>query len=199
MTATLGHSEPATTIANDRAAELPPTPLFGGLSQEDWPELLKNAVRIELDLGGIVFLQGEESDAFYVVVAGSVEVREKEEGRDQQILAHLGAGAVLGESSLFLGGLHSASVYASEPTTLLRFPREAFTNLLWQREPGAIRVAYNMGFALAVRLRAADAQIADLSRGRAQTGAGQILGVDHHGKVGFVPEGARPFAAPTHN
>lgn len=164
--------------------ELPPTPLFGGLNQEDWPELLKTAVRLELNEGDRVFLQGEEADAFYVVLAGSVEVRVSEEGKGQQVLAHLGTGAVIGESSLFLGGQHSASVYASEPATLLCFPKEGFMNLLGQRVPGAVRVVYNMGHALAVRLRAADSQIAALSKG--QRGSAHILGADRHGKIPFA-------------
>ena len=178
-------------MAIDTATELPATPLFGGLRQEDWPELLKNAVRLELNEGDQVFLQGEEADAFYVVVAGSVEIRVSEEGRGHQILANLGAGAVIGESSLFLGGQHSASVYASEPATLLSFPREGFMDLVWRQAPGAVRVLYNMGHALAARLRAADAEIGQLSKGNREPGAGQVLGADHHGKIPFPSAGER--------
>lgn len=160
------------------ANDLPPTPLFAGLEQDDWPGLLKNTTRIDLQTRDPVYKQGETADAFFVVLNGTVEVRARTASGPERPLAQLAPGAVLGETSLLLGGGHSASVYAAEPTTVLKFPKDAFLEMITERQSGAIRVLYNMAHALSVRLRAADAHIAELSS--TQTvhvgDSGQIVG-----------------------
>jgi CRP/FNR family transcriptional regulator len=150
-------------MTSTQPIELPPTPLFAGLEQDDWPDLLKFASRIELGPMEVVFHEGEDADAFFVVLAGTVEVRARMAGGPERPLAHLAPGAVIGETSLLLGAPHSASIYATEPCTLLKFPKDAFLELVKERQSGAVRVLYNIAHALAVRLRAADAHIAELS------------------------------------
>jgi CRP-like cAMP-binding protein len=160
--------------------EMPATPLFAGLEQDDWPELLKHSTRMELLTTEPVFKQGGPADAFFVVLQGTVEVRAKTAAGPERPLAHLGQGAVIGETSLLLGGQHSASVYAAEPSTILMFPKEAFLQMIQERQSGAVRVLYNIAHTLSVRLRAADAHIAELSMSQTvQTGAnGTIIGRD---------------------
>lgn len=156
-----------------QAAELPATPLFGGLGPEELPELLTHATRIELGQGKPIFLKGEEADAFFVIVSGSAQVRANG-GNENRVLAHVGAGAVLGETSLLLGGQHSASVYTAEPTILLRFANQAFMAVLEQSHHGAMRVLYNIARTLAVRLRAADDHIDEVVK--AAAGAAVVKG-----------------------
>lgn len=141
--------------------ELPATPLFAGVENEDWPELLGRSVRVDALPGDAIFREGNEADAFFVVLTGQVEVRAaNKSGPGEKALARLGAGSVLGETSLFLGGEHSASVYAMEHSTLLQFSHEGFREMVRSGHRGAIQVLYNIGNTLAVRLRAADTQIA---------------------------------------
>ena len=147
-------------LQSQEVRELPSTPLFAGVEKEDWPELLGRSVRLDLKVGDSVFRQGEEADAFFVVIAGSVEVRTKMKVTNtEKSLAHLGAGAVLGETSLFVRGPHSASVRAAEPSTLLSFQTESFMDMIRTGHRGAIQVLYNIGNTLAVRLRSADEQL----------------------------------------
>lgn len=144
-----------------QSSELQPTPIFAGVEEEDWPDLLAKAVRLEVAPGEAVFHEGEEADSIYVVLAGTVEVRAKaQKGAAETVLAQLGAGAVLGETSLFLEGIHSASIYAAEPSTVLRFHKEPFVEMVLQRHRGAVQVLYNIAHTLSVRLRAADEHIA---------------------------------------
>lgn len=157
-----------------QAPELAATPLFGGVEDADWPEMLSNATRLELPANEPVFLQGEDADAFFVVLSGAVEVRVKT-GEEERTLARLEQGAVLGETSLILGGNHSASVYTAEPAVLLRFPEQSFVRMINDGQHGAVRVLYNIAQALALRLRAADAHIAELSQA---TGQGTVVGHD---------------------
>lgn len=172
---------------NRGSTDLPATPLFGGVNQDDWPELLKHAGRIELNAGQLVYSQGDQADAFFAILAGSVEVRSRNAAGQEQILAHLAEGSVLAETSLLLGGTHSASVYASEPCALLKFPHAAFKELLEQRHHGAIRVLYNIAHSLAVRLRAAGDHVAELARGadlpKGPTTAGIVRGNADHFRI----------------
>ena len=150
-------------MAQTNAAELPATPLFGGVQDADWPALLGTATRVEMGANQPIFLQGEPADAFFVVLSGSAEVRSRV-GDSQQVLATLGSGAVLGETSLLLGGAHSASLYTAEASILLRFPKAAFMAAIDDGQHGAVRVLYNIAQALAIRLRAADAHISELAQ-----------------------------------
>lgn len=158
-------------MAQTHVAELETTPLFGGVQAADWPALLGTAQEVELGANEAIFLQGEPADAFFVVLSGSVEVRGTA-GDKEQVLATLGRGAVLGETSLLLGGAHSASLYTAEPSTLLRFPKEAFLAAVNDGQKGCVRVLYNIAHTLAVRLRAADAHISELSQA---TGRGAVV------------------------
>ena len=155
--------------------ELPPTPLFAGLEQDDWPELLKHSTRLELGAMEPVFKQGETADAFFVLLNGTVEVRARSATGIERPLAHLAPGAVLGETSLLLGGEHSASAYAAEPSTLLMFSKDDFLEMIKQRQSGAVCVLFNIAHTLSVRLRAADSHIAELSSQQTMQ-AGGIVG-----------------------
>ena len=158
-------------MAQANVAELATTPLFGGVQAADWPALLGTAQQVQLGAHEPIFLQGEQADAFFVVLSGSVGVRVKN-GSQEQTLATLGQGAVLGETSLLLGGTHSASLYTAEPSTVLRFPKEAFLAAVNDGQKGCVRVLYNIAHTLAVRLRAADAHISELSQA---TGQGTVV------------------------
>ncbi|MSQ23875.1 MAG: cyclic nucleotide-binding domain-containing protein [Chloroflexi bacterium] len=144
--------------------ELPASPLFGGVNQADWAVLLASAGRLDLAAGEPVFIQGGPADSFYAVLAGTVEVRMSSPYAKERVLAHLGVGTVLGETSLFLGGQHTVSIYTTEPCTLMRFPTGAFMDLIEQKQTGAIRVLYNMGHALALRLRTSNEQLGETAR-----------------------------------
>jgi CRP-like cAMP-binding protein len=69
---------------------------------------------------------------------------------------------VVGEISLFIGGDGPAFVRAAEPSTLLRFPYAGFRQLMDGDCLPAFRVLYNLAQLLARRLRAADAQLAEM-------------------------------------
>lgn len=141
--------------------EFPATPLFAGVEDDDWPDLLGSSTRRDFVAGESVFREGEDADSFFVVLAGLVEVRTRPKaGAAEQPIAHLGPGAVLGETSLFVGGQHSASIFAKEPSTLLQFRNQGFRDMIQSRHRGAIQVLFNIGNTLAVRLRSADAPLA---------------------------------------
>src|SRR5437667_6921139 len=143
--------------------DIPATPLFAGLTEADWTEILPAATRLELAADEPVFLQGAPSTDLFVVVSGTVHVSVATPSGELAI-AELGAGAVLGELSLLLGGAHSASVRTTAPTTLLRFSNDKFNSWLESASPAACRVLRNLANTLAARLLSADAHLIDLAK-----------------------------------
>jgi CRP-like cAMP-binding protein len=170
--------------------QLQSVPIFAGLSEDELNELLVFVDRVELTPEKRLFSQGEEADAFFVVLAGGLDVSVRgAEGHEQRV-AHLGPGAVLGEISLLIGGQRTASADATEPTVLLRFPDRRFRNLLDAGSLAAYKVVCNLARVLATRLRAADIQLADLcSQGTTTVVAEDDL--DRLRKIFFVDWGSR--------
>ena len=99
----------------------------------------------------VLFELGDEGDAFYVIVSGSVIISRKETK-----LATLGPREGFGEMAILDGEPRSASATAAEDTTLLSLDREAFDRVI-ERNPVVARGVYRV---LTERLRNTLAQVA---------------------------------------
>jgi CRP/FNR family cyclic AMP-dependent transcriptional regulator len=152
-------------MAEMLADQVASSPIFDGLADEDRKELVDAATRVEIPAGEAVFLQGEANDAFLVVVAGSIEVSVRGTGGQRRALGTLGSGAVVGETSMLVGGTHSATAYAVDRCVVLRFGAERFQAMLRSGSLPAYRVVLNLARVLATRLRLAQARLAEMSEG----------------------------------
>ena len=104
-----------------------------------------------LAAGQVLFRQGEPAPAAYLVVTGRVRILlTGPEGVDRP-LAEVGAGELIGEAALLEEARRAATVVASRETTLARFPRQRFEELV-ARQPGALLPVARM---LVARSRAA--------------------------------------------
>jgi hypothetical protein len=99
----------------------------------------------------VIFEQGDEGDAFYVVVHGSVII-----SRGATKLATLGPREAFGEMAILDKELRSASATAAEDTTLLSLDRDSFDRVI-EQNPVAARGVYRV---LTERLRNTLAQLA---------------------------------------
>lgn len=106
---------------------------------------------VHLDADEILFNQGDEGDAFYMVVQGTVRIV-----RGSHELALLGPREGFGEMAILDQETRSASAVAAEPTTLLRINRDAFDQLV-EQNPSVARGIYRV---LTQRLRTTLAQVA---------------------------------------
>jgi NADH dehydrogenase len=75
--------------------------------------------------GQEVYRQGDQADAFYVIVRGAVEVVRDEDGRET-VVARLTEGDSFGEVGLLQQRRRSATVRALEPTDLIALGRADF-------------------------------------------------------------------------
>lgn len=134
-------------------------PLFAGLSREQYEALARIGIRRTFRKGERIFSEGDEGTGFYMVMTGRVKIfKVSAEGKEQTL--HLfGPGKSFGEVSVFTGRGYPADAVASLQTTLLFFPRIAFSALI-QKDP---TLALNMLAELSMRLRHFAGLIEDLS------------------------------------
>lgn len=103
--------------------------LFGLLDEPGRERLLQGATRAAVAAGEVICREGEQGDAFYVVLAGRVRVSADDFGTDKEI-AQLGPGAFFGEMAVVAHQPRSATVSALEPCDLLGFGRAAVEAVL---------------------------------------------------------------------
>jgi len=106
---------------------------------------------VDVDAGEVIFEQGDEGDAFYVVVSGSVRI-----SRGQTELATLGPREGFGEMAILDRDTRSATATAKEATTMLKLDRDSFDRVV-EQNPVVARGIYRV---LTERLRNTLAQIA---------------------------------------
>jgi ferredoxin-NADP reductase len=90
--------------------------------------LLAHAAEVSLAPGEVLFGEGDEADALYVLLEGSVQVLAAGSNGRALILAWLEAGRAFGEQAALhaAGGRRLATVRGVEPALLLRLDRAAF-------------------------------------------------------------------------
>jgi predicted acylesterase/phospholipase RssA/CRP-like cAMP-binding protein len=103
-----------------------------------------SATHLELGRGDALIKQGDESDAVYLLVSGSLEVARALEGTKAVIAIVDEPGSIVGEMVSMGGGRRTASVTAIEPSELIEVDVSDFERLLEERKDLAdllVRVA----------------------------------------------------------
>jgi NTE family protein len=124
--------------------------------------LLAEANWFGLPGGMLLKRDGENDQALFIVVTGSLGVFIEDEKGGRRFVAHVPAGETVGEMSLISGDPHSAQIVALRDTELLRIGRKAF-NLLIARHP---RVMLNLMRILVRRLQETTRRPADSANAR---------------------------------
>jgi len=96
----------------------------------------KNIQWIELPAGQTLITQGEPGNSAYFSVSGRLRVYVTDENGKQRMVRELGRGEVIGEMSLYTGGLRSATVVAIRNTVLAKLDKANFEALI-SRSPQA--------------------------------------------------------------
>lgn len=107
------------------AAALRDLALFERCAPGDLDALAGAGRLLHLRAGWTIMAADTPADSAYVIVEGSTCVR-----RGHQVLAHLGPGAVIGESALIEGRLRTATVSADTDVTMLRIGYDELRPLL---------------------------------------------------------------------
>ncbi len=138
------------------------TSLFSDLDQAELAEIVRIMGVKRLEGGEIVFREGDEGDAWYVIFEGRAEVVKAMPGGASRQIAQLDAGACFGEIAILDGSARSATVRAGGPLTVFRFRRADFDELLDQGSLAAYKLVAGMAHVLSQRHRLLTQQISDL-------------------------------------
>ena len=84
---------------------------------------------VSFSFGSSIVQEGEEADAFYVIVSGSARVLKKKEDGEEVSLNTIQGGDAFGELGLLEDTTRSATVRASGPVEVLRLDRSVFKAL----------------------------------------------------------------------
>ena len=137
--------------------------LLASVERDQLNELL---TRRECQTGEVIFKEGESGNSVYIIWSGRVAVV-KGDFDDPTVLAHRGAGEVLGEMALLEDAPRSASVVALEPTQLLALRGRDFQRLLTSTSTFGL----NLLASLSRRLRASDEVVEEQTSSQRQMDA----------------------------
>jgi NTE family protein len=113
-------------------------PLLAGIGDAALKRLLSEANWFGLPGGMLLKRDGENNQALFLVVTGSLGVFVDDEKGKRRLVAHVPAGETVGEMSLISGEPHSAQLVALRDTELLRISAEGFDSLI-ARHPLVMR------------------------------------------------------------
>jgi len=144
-------------------AHLAKAPMFSDIGENAQRLLAERAIATTYRKGQLIFQEGEQGDAVYIVVEGTVKISVVSPDGDEMLLTTLTPFDTFGELALLDGGPRSASAEALQETRVLSISREAFWVVLEADRKFVEKMFMSLG-ALLRRLtqRAADFVFLDL-------------------------------------
>ncbi len=112
-------------------------PLFARLDDEVLAHLAPLFHRVHFKRGDLVCEQGNEGDAFYVLEAGSLQVRHVDGQEQDSVLGYLSAPAYFGETSLLTGLERDVTMQVFTPSADLAVLQKFEFDALLNRHPQA--------------------------------------------------------------
>lgn len=104
--------------------------LFNGLDDLQLDKLIAISQKQTYNRGEIIFKQGDEGDAIYIITQGQVEVQIENQDGVRSPTIYLGTGQIFGEMALIDQGKRSATIVAVEDnTTIYQIATDTFAAL----------------------------------------------------------------------
>ncbi len=124
-------------------------PLFQGLDEDQFTELISIAERKEYKKGEMIFDEGDEGNGLYVVERGKIKIFKLSFEGKEHIFHIYGPGKIFGEVPVFSGENFPAFAQAIYPSSLIFFPKKEISALISENPS----LAFNMMASLSMRLR----------------------------------------------
>ena len=132
--------------------------LFADATKEDLASLVQIATLTKYAQGQIVFNEGDEANAMFVVEMGTVDIVPA--GKELAVVT-IGTGQAVGEVAFFARGKHPGFARAKEASRIYRIPFDRLDALLAAKPTLAMSIYRNASEFLAKHLRAL---LSDLDR-----------------------------------
>lgn len=136
--------------------------LFKGLSGQEVREMVRACKEVRYEPGEVLFKQGDDANALYIVGQGELEVVANSPVGEKVVLAVLGTGTVVGEMSLIEGGPRSATVEAVSQCRIFRLDHESFDAMRKARRPAAYKIILGLATTVGERRRQTDARVQEV-------------------------------------
>ncbi len=124
-------------------------PIFNGLEEDQFTELISIAERKEYKKGEIIFSEGDKGNGLYVVETGKIKIFKLSPEGKEHIFHIYGPGKIFGEVPVFSGKNFPAFAQAVAPSSLIFFPKQEISSLISENPS----LAFNMMASLSMRLR----------------------------------------------
>jgi lysophospholipid hydrolase len=105
---------------------------------------------VQVNAGQVIYRQGDESDAIYIVLNGRLRLVRSNEQNGMKVIGEYGQGESVGELEVMTESARPATLHAIRDTELAKFPRTLF-NSLAQEHPG---ITIKISKIIASRMRA---------------------------------------------
>ena len=128
----------------DHSSLLREIPLFESMEDADLVALGNKLTQKAFGEGAVIFAQGDEGDAMYLIEEGAVDIVAGS-GHQRVTLASLFGGQYFGELSLLDGAPRSATALASRPTHVLALERDDFVDFVKRRPEAALSIMHEIG------------------------------------------------------
>ncbi len=145
------------TSPEDEARLLRAVELFDQFGDEDHQRLLDAAETIDLVRGDVVFEEGAEADACFVMISGRVAISNRSIDGRESMVAMMLRGDLFGEMGLFDGLGRSAEARALEESRVLRVSYDVLRSI-WEDTP---ELLWSVVRLLSKRIRSTDEALAD--------------------------------------
>lgn len=134
--------------------------MLAGLNKLEMDDLLTYSIGQSIPEGTTIFKEGDQADAFYILLKGEVEFTKRTpSGKDERI-ATLQPPAVFGETVLFLNPMtRIATARTVADIEVLAFDVKTFMQRLEKGAVGAYKVIHYLAKVIAHRLKAVDEEL----------------------------------------
>jgi len=105
---------------------------------------------VQVDAGQVIYHQGDESDAIYIVLNGRLRLVLNKEEAGMRVVGEYGQGESVGELEVMTESARPATLHAIRDTEIAKFPKTLF-NSLAQEHPG---ITIKISKIIASRMRA---------------------------------------------
>jgi CRP-like cAMP-binding protein len=137
------------------------TAIFDEFKREDFEALIGYLTVHRVDAGTLIFREGEKGTRMCLLLEGRLEVYKADDGGARKKITDVGAGKLIGEMSLIDGMPYSATVVASEISTLVMLSRDNMRRICDERPRVGNRLLWKIANLLSLRLRQTTGKLID--------------------------------------
>lgn len=115
-------------------------PIFSGLDDRPLDELARLAGSVKFEEGGVVFNEGEDARALYILVNGAVTLVKYSASGKEQFIRAVKKGEMFAEAAVFSGGAYPVTAVASARSELLSLKKEKFIRFIREHPDVSLKI-----------------------------------------------------------